>query len=753
MSLGVDLFWPAWAAALFVLAALGVHVLAYRRTSRPISPAARRFFLAIRLAAVALLVLVLWRPAAQHEETLSAKGKLVLLVDASKSMSIGDETSGEKRASCSRLARAAGVFRQNRDLWQQITAAWDVLAFSFADQAKPLPVAADKLDSRMTFGIGATGEVTALGDVLGGVISSAAAPQAILIVSDGLSNSGVDPLDSLVPGGPAIYTVSVGRSEPCESTRDVSAMGIFAPAEAFQGSEVPVLAEFGLAGLAGRSVRVSFLADGREVASKEITTGNSRDVVEARFTFRPDKTGPVHLEVRADPLPDEIVSVNNQATTFTDIKKGETKVLYFEGNFRWEAKFIKAALEAAGNIEIRLLIPRAGSTGEVREVLAKDWDVLIIGSVPAKTFGREELSAIEKAVSLGRGVLFLGGPSGLGRGGYADGPAATLVPFTISGDERSDNGLYSVRPRPLGPHADLIMPDLGEDMSAWEAVSPLLALNIVGPAKPGASVLLEAEPVLLDKKTGALSKDASRTGAPLFAVEEYGKGRTAAFAGTGTWRWATGGGVPEGKLRGIAASLQRHFWRQVIFWLAKREERGCVKVNLHLPRHRVALGEHVEMSAEVLDEQLKPLTDVELTARIGHNGHEQMRTFWVKGNGYKVDFEPDEAGDYGTRVTARRGGRRLAEAKSAFVVTAEDVEFTTLVARPGLLAALSKATGGSFATAENARRVFSDIAAAARSSRHHRLKRIQLWSSYWYLGAILVLLTLEWILRKLAGLV
>ncbi|MCD6404777.1 MAG: hypothetical protein J7M19_03015 [Planctomycetes bacterium] len=753
MSLGVDLFWPAWAAAVFVLAALGVHVLAYRRTSRPISPAARRFFLAIRLAAVALLVFVLWRPAAQREETLEAKGRLVLLVDASKSMSIGDETSGEKQASCSRLARAAGIFPQNRDLWRQITAGWDVLPYSFAGEIRPLPVAADELDSRMTFGIGAAGEVTALGDVLGSVTSAAAAPQAILIVSDGLSNSGVEPLDSLVPGGPAIYTVSVGRSEPGESTRDISAVGIFAPAEAFQGGEVPVLAQFGLTGLAGRSVRVWFLADGREVTSREITTGRSRDVVEARFTFRPDETGPVRLEVRADPLPDEIVSVNNQASTFTDVKKGETKVLYFEGSFRWEAKFIKAALEAAGDIEMRLVIPRAGAVGEVREALAKDWDVLIIGSIPAETFGSEALSAVEKAVSRGKGVLFLGGPSGLGRGGYAKSPAAALVAFEISRDEQTDGGLYSVHPRPLGPHADLIMPDPEEDMSAWEAVSPLLALNIVGPPRPGASVLLEAEPVILDKRTGALSRDTSRTRVPLFAVEEYGKGRTGAFAGTGTWRWATGGGVPEGKSRDIAAWLQRWFWRQTVFWLAKREERGGMTVNLHLPRHRVALGEPIEMHAEVLDEELKPLTDVELAVRIAHNGHEETRTFWVEGNGYGVDFEPGEAGDYGMRVTAKRGGRKLADAKSAFVVTAEDVEFTTLVARPGLLAALSKATGGSFATADNARRVLSDIAAAARSSRHRRLKRTQLWSSYWYLGAILVLLTLEWILRKPAGLV
>lgn len=753
MGFGVDLFWPAYGAFLLVVLALGLHVMAYRRTTRPVGNAVRRFLLGIRLAAVALLLLALWRPAAESREKLERKARLVVLVDTSRSMSIGDESSRENGAGVSRLQRAASVFAENRRLWEQVTDSAIVEGYTFARNLAPLPVAPAALASERNFGAVPDGEVTALGDALREA-ASAPPPQSVLVISDGLSNAGLAPLDAVAASGPPIYSISVGSERPGDSTRDTAATGIFAPSEAFEGSEISIVGAFSLTGLAGRRVQVSLYAGGEKVQTTTLTGKSDQELVEARFTHTPQETGPLRLEVVAEPLSDEIVAVNNSAATYVDVRHGGMKVLYIEGGFRWEAKFLRSALEALRDVQLRFLVPLGNAREQIGAALDEDWDVVIIGSLAASKIPQRAAEALRDAVSeKGVGLLFLGGPQALGKGGYGAGALRRLSPFELKDDEKFDPCLWVPVPHPQGPHGDIVTFGAGKETAPWKSAPPLLAVNLVGKGRPGASVLLRAHPKKRNEATGKLEPCPLRTEAPLFAVQEYGGGRTAAFAGEGTWQWVMGSGIEDEARRKEAALLHARFWRQVIFWLARREERGAYTVDLELDSHRTAVGETLGLRAKLLDERMESVTDAELRATISTGETVVERTFWVEGNGYRVDFEPEVSGDYTVRVRAVRGGSELGEARSAFIATADDIELATLVARPSLLAAVSLATGGRYAAAENARYVFSEIAENATSSTYMRLKRNELWSSWYYLALILALLTLEWGIRKLAGLI
>lgn len=753
MDFGVDLFWSVPAALLAVVVGLGLQIVAYARTTRPVKPVVRRFLTALRLMTVSLLLFALWRPATETERILERKGKLALLVDSSRSMSIGDEVLGEKRAAVTRLRRAAHIFADNKVLWRQITDVSDVRAWAFADSLEPLPVGAERLASATSLGIEPAGEATALGEALRKAASSVPPPQSILVISDGLSNSGIDPLDVVASGGPLVYAISVGRREPGESTRDIAAAGIFAPSSAFKESEVTILGRFSLTGLAGRRVTVALLADGQKVASKEITVYTSEAMAEASFTWKAAKSGPVRLEVRAQALPDEILVVNNSAATYIDVKEGGLKILYVEGNFRWEAKFLRMALAVSKDVDVRFVVPRGEQWQGAEEALAADWDVLVLGNLPAEVLSMAARASIRKAVSDGgRGLLFLGGPKGLGLGGYGQTTLARLCPFEFSASEVFDECLWKVEPVMAGPHAAVV--DLGDAKAmSWEKLPALLALNTVGSARPGASVLLVGKPKKRDEVTGALSQCPKREDAALLALQEYGSGRTAAFTGEGTWQWAMGSTIKLPAERELAATSHGRFWRQLFSWLAKRQPRGEISVDLTLTSHSVSRGGTVEMAAGVFDDSLEPLSDVTLVAEISRGEKKSMHTFWVEGKRYRLDFEPSETGDYSVRVEARRGSEVLAEARSAFVATAADVELQTLVSRPGLLAAMALATGGRYAPADKADYVLSEIAASGKSSRYVQLQRSEIWSSYAYLALVLGLLTLEWGARKLAGLV
>lgn len=754
MKLGVDLFWPAAAATFLALAAVTLHIAAYGRTSRPLGPVLRRFLMLIRLAAVALLVFVLWRPAAESEHTLQRKGRLTLLVDSSRSMSIGDEVVGPNRASVSRLARAASVFAQNASLWSEIVSSYDVECYAFDREVKALPVPPAELAGKALLGADPSGEVTALGEAIARGASGVPPAQAVLVVSDGLSNSGVDPLAAASGLATPVYAVSVGRGEPSESTRDVAVTGVFAPSQAFVNSEISVLGQFNMTGIAGRTVSVSFSADGRQVESREIRAARGEEIAEARFTYKGERTGTVKLEVRADPLADEIVAVNNTAATYVDVKEGALRILYVEGDFRWEAKFIRLALETITDAEVRLVIPRPGDSRELAQALSDPWDVLIIGSASAVLFPAESLPAVFESVSKnGKGLVFLGGPRALGLGGWGSTVLAPLCPFELPAGEIFDPCLWVAEPQTGVIHSEILRLSDGDDFSSWKDFSPLLALNTVGKPREGAVVLLVGKPKKRDETTGALSKCPLRDDSPLLAVQEYGKGRTAAFVAEGTWQWVTGAGIPDEAARERAAAAHSRFWKNLVGWVARREPRGELTLDMETSAHSLALGDSLELRARVMDEKGEPTGPFDIVAEIEHAGGSEKRRFSADERQYRLEWKPPAAGEYRVIVTAERDGAPVARAETAFMVTAVDVEYATLVSKPSVLAALALATSGRYAAADDASYVFSDIMSNATSTRYTALKRRELWSTPWYLAAVLALLAAEWAIRKFVGLV
>ncbi len=752
MHFGVDLFWPSYLVAALVLAAVAVHIHAYRRTGKPVSSGLKAILLGLRLAALALIVFVLWRPAAESETVLSRRAKLTLLVDSSRSMSIADERQGEETP-VSRLARAGEVFSDNASLWREITDLYDVSGYSFARTLQPLPIPPAEIPTRPLFGVQPNGPATAIGDAIEQSRRMAAAGEVILIVSDGLSNSGADPLDAAAAGGAAIYAVSVGSSAAGPSTRDVAVRDVRS-SEAFVGADTSVAATVLLSGLARRPVAVTLKVDGVAVETKTVSTPLDEALEEADFKFKPARAGPVRLEVSAEALPDEVVSVNNAAATFVDARMGRMRILYLD-TFRPGVAFIRRAIQSAQDVDLRLLVPQGAEDKTLVDAAGEDWDIYIIGDVPAaglpKTLVEKIVSAVEAD---GKAALFLGGDQALGRGGYAGTPLSRLVPFDIAANEKLDSGEFSLEPQPRGPAASII--EIGADKSTevWRQLSPVMSVNIVGKPRAGAMVLLEGRPVRRDADTGAVATDPTRSAAPVLAVEEFGKGRTGALTAEGTWKWATGAGVEDKDLRDRSAAAFVTLWRQMAFWLARREERGGYTIGLNIPRHRVDTGEKIDMDASLLDPDLQRVTDATLTAEItSETGESFSRRFWIEGQDYRVDFEPPAPGDYHVQVTATRNGAQVATKESAFVAAGADIEFATLVARPSTLEALARSTGGRHAPAALAAEVLGDIRERAASARYVRVQRLEIWSSWWYAALVIVLLLAEWVLRKTAGLI
>ena len=150
------------------------------------------------------------------------------------------------------------------------------------------------------------------------------------------------------------------------------------------------------------------------------------------------------------PLQDgELVIENNERQSLVDVRAGPQKVLYFEGEPRFEVKFMRRAVSDDPELQLVLLQRTAENkflrldvdNGEelvdgfptTREELFA-YRAIVIGSVEASYFSREQLRMIVDFVSeRGGSILFLGGRRAFTEGGYAGTPIADLLPVELEG--------------------------------------------------------------------------------------------------------------------------------------------------------------------------------------------------------------------------------------------------------------------------------------------------------------------------------
>src|SRR6185437_15484009 len=184
--------------------------------------------------------------------------------------------------------------------------------------------------------------------------------------------------------------------------------------------------------------------------------------------------------------------------------------------------------------------------------------------------------------------------------------------------------------------------------AAWEKLPPLEGANRFGGLKPGANLLAETE-----------------SGQPLLVASNFGAGRVLAFAGDSTWHWW---------MEGQEAAHKR-FWRQVILWLARKDESDEGQVWVKLDQRRHAPGSRVEFTAGAKTPQGEPVVDGTFEAEVVRpDGKRTPITLRRQGDEMRGTFlDAQAAGDYTVVVKAQRTGEPIGAAQARFLVFEQDL--------------------------------------------------------------------------------
>jgi uncharacterized membrane protein len=727
--------WPRWVLFLGIIAAaalLGVFVLSRRKQFTPKLRGGRAVVLwLLQTAFLATLLLLLWQPAISVTALKPQQNIVAVVVDDSRSMAL--QENGSTREQAAKKILDDGLLKDLQGRFQ-------VRLYRLGAGVDRVP------DLKQLTG---TQPSTQIGKGLRQLADEAATLPigAVVLLSDGADNSGgVDlaTLSELRRRRLPINTVGIGNRE---ISNDVELDGVEVPAKALEGSRLQARVTIRQNGFAGKRARLTISSSTGVLATRPVELKSSAEQVET-VEFSAGKRGVMNLAAKLDPLPGETNTLNNQVTRVLSIDNTKHRILYVEGEPRWEYKFLRRAVEDDPALEVVSML-RTTQNKIYRQGLANpnelvdgfpdkpeqlfEYQGLILGSVEQSFFSLAQRQMIEEfANRRGGGLLFLGGRYSLADGGYNVAPFSQLLPVTLPTRKNTFQRSFVAAELTDAGKTSLICrieDDPEKSIQHWEILPYLANYQDPGTPKPGAVVLAKV--------------DAGGNRLPLLITENYGRGRSAVFATGGSWRWRM--------QQPLGDNSQETFWRQLLRWVGSSPSRVVAST----PNADLEDDGHIQLRAEVRDEKYQPASDAEVQASvIGPDGASQLvqlRPEPLAPGIYAAEWNAAQPGSYVAEVTARQGVKPLG--KDVLTFRREDgaAENFHREQNRDLLQKLAEETGGRYYTPRNANQLSKEISYSESGVTSREMK--DLWDMPAIFSLVIGLRAAEWLLRRRWGVV
>jgi uncharacterized membrane protein len=745
--------WGRWGIALAAVVALVCVLLSAWGQRQHGSLRLRVGLIALRTLAVTAVLLLVLQPAVQLRNVTRIPNHVAILLDTSRSMGIR----ASQRAS--RLERARALLKASKGRLAAWAKTRRVDVYAFGEKLTSLgAVAPPSLE--------ATGDATRLraaleqlrrrhrGDDLAGVV----------ILSDGADNGrfghqarGVERFAKRFAA--PMHTVLVGAP----GLRDVAITRVLADDFAFVRNALKVEADVLVQGIAeGTDLTVALkVHPGREVARRRLRVQAGKTSYRVSFEFVPQKVGAYVYEVTTPLLSGEALADNNRRRFLLRVIRDRIRVLQVCGRPSWDQRYLRRLLKRDPNVDLisffilrtpasQALVPPSElslipfPTEELFERELGSFDLVILQNF---NYGPYHIGIylphLRRYVLRGGGLAMLGGDLSFSSGGYANTPVGQVLPVSLlpSGlppsqliDEADFRPLVTAQGR---RHPILQLGrDSGETLRLLGTLPAFAGVNRVRGLAAGATALLE-HPTLTSEAGGRM---------PVLATREVGKGRTLALTSDSLWHWAFAGlGAP-----GSSRRPYDRFWQATMRWLIRDPELKYLRVTPQ--RERLRLGQSAQITIRATKPDYSPAVGVlvqwEVAGLAGKAKGIARRGRTDARGELRVRYQPPRVGAYRVRARAQLAGRDTRE-EALLLVRRGGLETRDPRARRGLLRTLAAASGGRFLGP--AERLPELRFNKPRVLRVNWQRDVAIWTSGWALALVLLLLGVEWLLRRKAG--
>jgi hypothetical protein len=766
--------WPPWVTLLFLMAAAAYVIAVYLREPGSVRRRTRLMLSAMRILLIALLLTMMYGWMLDRYRT--DLPDVVVVVDDSQSMCVVDQY-GEPRlidklarqmqalrlSEASRINLVKTLLLEPGESWlKSLQERYTVKLYMLSTTARIQSGQGEELRDTVRSAEAAE-PASRLGNGLQDILESQRGrpTAAVLLLTDGVTTEGKSISEVAHYArrkGIPLFILGVGDERP---PRDLRLADLLVDEAVFVGDVVHFDFKLAGSGFDSEQVTVWLRQQGNEAVLAQQTLAVAGDGTShgVRLSYRPEQEGEFEFVVGVEPLKNESNTENNRLAQRVRVRDETIRVLYVQEYPSLEFRYLKTLLErglkqSGGGKAIQLATVLQEADLEYVELdesaqrvfpVSRDelfaYDVVIFGDVNPSYMSRpvlENLSAFVK--ERGGGMVFIAGPRHTPIA-YRGTPLEDLFPADVGKvllptDESLLERSWRVQPTLLGaasPHLQLADSAAG-NLELWRGLPPLRWILRMPDTRLAARVLVET---VGDASIGEAPS-------PVICLQFVGAGRVVFQATDESYLWS--------RYRGSDVYYER-YWLQTIRYLSRSKLLGTSRtVELISDRAQYYRGEAVPLHVRFFDERMAPVADDGVVVVVEQERGRRQRIKLHRDLARRGIFE-------GTVSNLAEGSYRAWMAAPTiegnppaddFVVVPPPGERARLAMDATDLRLAAKTSQGRFYSVKSAARLLDELP-LGRQVRIESLPSTPVWNSPLLAGLFVILLTVEWLMRRRLG--
>lgn len=699
-------FNPLWFWIGFVLLVL-YSVYAYKFTVPQVSKPFKFFLIFLRVSALLLILFAIFEPALNYDKIKTIEKKNYIFVDNSSSIVLKDSSEN-----------FAKVNSSIDELQNNLNGAAEILTFGneIKNFGKRSP------DSLMFSGV-----ISNYAKIIDYLKQSEINAASVVLIGDGIITDGVNPLYSAAKLNVPFFTIGVGDTT---ERKDIEIGSVLFNKFVYAGNETIIKADILNDGFAGENITAVLKENDIVISRKNLELkGESFNSLE--FNYTPDESGDKKLMIQISNAENEFSYANNSKSFFLKVLDSKVNILVVSGSPSPDLSFILRTLERNDNFSVKRLL-QINETDFLQnknniESLIDSASIFVFAGFPSsETSGRLSARILESIDIQNKSLFFiLSAGTDLNKLKMFD----AHLPFAIGKISGS-----SLKAQPWDIESSNPIVKFGESAEEfWTNLPPVERSSSEITTKPGSSILAKA-------KTNNVE-----TEYPLLVSNKTGAQRSVAILAKNIWKWK----LQTSSTKNI---FFESFINAVIKWLNADEDYD--KINVNTSKQIYSLGETIQFNSQIYDESFNPVNNAEVRVEIKTDKEIFDLILSPSQAGiYEGNFETNLTGDFSYKAEVYLDEDLLGSDEGKFNIGDVEAEALDLRMNNNFLSLLASETGGEFSFAENISEVIPKINDIFENIKEERIekKEIVLWSNEWLLIISIFLLSLEWFLRKRAG--
>lgn len=590
------------------------------------------------------------------------------------------------------------------ELTKQLSEKYEVRTYSFGDSVKP------GLDFS---GNGKLSNASALFQRLNDELLNRNIG-AVIMASDGIFNQGGNPLYDLQQLKAPVYTIAMGDTT---AKRDVLIANVNYNDLVYLDNEFTLDIEVQAYQSKGEDAQLYVRSNGLQIKDEKINIEGNDFVKNVQLKLKANKVGIQRYDISVSPLKEEITTKNNQQTIFIEVIDTRKKILIVADAPHPDIGMLKQIISLSPHYEVKVVLQ-----DNLTQINPSEYSLAILYQIPGAQ--QASFKLISRLTDAKIALWYIIGAQTQVN---AFNQVQKMVRLNSTG-----TSLQEILPN-LNPNFTLfnIESGLWKQMQNYNPLqAPFGILNINGPYS-----------AILDQKIGKIN-----TQRPLLFFINNEDRKFAFLIGEGIWKWK----LEEAK-QVESASLVEELVNKTIQYLVVKDDKR--KFKAYPAKNTFDDHEQIILNANLYNDAYEPINDPEVSVKIkSANGKEFDYLFSKSGTAYRLDAGSLPEGNY-TFLASTQVGDHKYSASGAFYVNALIAEYQQTRANHQLLYTMSQQSGGKMYSPANLLQVSNDLERndQVKTITYEDRKYEELINFKWIFICIMLLLSMEWFLRKRNG--